>query len=130
VKLTEFIEKAADERVHPRFVRYLSSEGIIDGPDLSRGRANASYSEADLHGVVSFLHLRDLGFSLTQVKEIFKADRGETIPVEIGQGLTLHVDLARLDRAQSAADAAERVSQVLSEILSAMNDKGNDDAAA
>jgi len=128
VKITELVERAGGGQVTARFIRFLIAEGIIDPP--SGGRANADYGEAHLQGVVNYLRLRELGFSLTQVKEIFKSGRGETVPVEIAPGLSLHIDLARLDRAISPADAARRVHHVLFQMLATLNNEGKDDADA
>jgi DNA-binding transcriptional MerR regulator len=124
MKLNELIEAAGHDKVTPRFVRFLISEGIIDPP--SGGRAHASYDEAHLRGILNYVRLRDRGFSLTQVKEIVRSERGETVPIEVAPGLSLHLDLARLDRSLSPADAVARISQILSEILETLKVKGAD----
>ena len=130
LKLLELIEAAGGPPATPRFVRFLISEGVIRPP--SGGRAHADYDTEHLRGIVTYLRLRDLGFSLTQVREILKSERGETVPVELAAGVVLHVDLARLDRGMSPAAAAERAHLVLSELLTTLDAEGkanNDDAA-
>lgn len=124
MKITELIEQAGGGQVTARFIRFLISEGIIDPP--TGGRARADYNEAHVRGVVNYLRLRELGLSLRQVKEIFRSERGETIPFEIASGLSLHVDLGRLERSTMPAEVAERVRQILTEILAALSVKGND----
>jgi DNA-binding transcriptional MerR regulator len=127
LKLIELIEAAGGASVTPRFVRFLISEGVIGPP--SGGRAHASYDAEHLRGIVHYVRLRDLGFSLTQIREILKAERGETVPVELVPGVVLHIDLARLDRTTSAAAVAERTHRVLAELLTSVNTGGkrNDD---
>jgi DNA-binding transcriptional MerR regulator len=122
MRLTELIEAAGHPQVTARFVRFLISEGIIDPP--SGGRAHASYSERHLRDILNYVRLRDLGFSLTQVREIVRSARGETVPIEVAPGLSLHLDLARLDRSLSPADAAARVRQILSELLETLTANG------
>ncbi|MBV9251466.1 MAG: MerR family transcriptional regulator [Acetobacteraceae bacterium] len=117
------VEAAGCPEVTPRFVRFLISEGIINPP--SGGRAHADYGEAHLRGILTYLRLRGLGFSLTQVREIFRSGSGETVPIEIAPGLSLHVDLKRLNRTLSPAEAAERVSRVLAELLETLNADGD-----
>ena len=126
MRLTELVEAAGGGQVTPRFVRFLIAEGILDPP--SGGRAHANYGDAHLRGVLTYVRLRDLGFSLAQVKEIFKAGRGETVPIELAPGLVLHVDLARLDRSLSPAAVAERTRHVLSELLATLTVGGKSDA--
>lgn len=121
--MTELIEAAGDGQVTPRFVRFLIAEGVIGPP--SGGRAHAEYSHEHLRGILSYLRLRRLGFSLTQVKEIFKSKRGETLPVEVAPGVALHIDLVRLNRDLSPAEVAARVDRALAEILDALHANGD-----
>jgi hypothetical protein len=46
------------------------------------------------------------------------------VPIEVAPGLSLHLDLARLDRSLSPADAAARVRQILSELLETLTANG------
>jgi DNA-binding transcriptional MerR regulator len=128
VKLAELVEAAGGGQVTARFVRFLIAEGIIDPP--SGGRAHADYGETHLRGIVEYLRLRELGFSLTQVKVIFRSQRAETVPVELAPGVSLHIDLANLDRGTSPAEVAERARRILSEILASLDSKGKNDADA
>ena len=125
MKLTDLIEAAGREQVTPRFVRFLIAEGVLDPP--LGGRARAEYGAAHLRGIVNYLRLRELGFSLTQVKQIVRAERGETVPVTLAPGLSLHVDLARLDPGLSAREAAGRAYRVLSDILATLRAAPGDD---
>jgi DNA-binding transcriptional MerR regulator len=126
--LTELIEAAGGGQVTPRFVRFLIAEGVLDPP--SGGRAHADYGEAHLRGVLNYIRLRDLGFSQPQIKELFRSQRGETVPVELAPGLTLHVNLARLDRTLSPDAIANRTRKVLADLLATVNAEGNHDADA
>ncbi len=126
MKLTELIEAAGGGQVTPRFVRFLITEGVIPAP--TGGRAHACYGDAHLWGLKEYIRLRELGFSLTQVKEVFKAGRGETLPVDLAPGLSLHVDLARLDRNVVPADIGRAAARALSELLATLKTEGKRDA--
>ena len=137
MKLTELIvaagaavgaetEAAGRDQVTPRFVRFLIAEGVLDPP--TGGRAHADYGEAHLRGILTYLRLRNLGFSLAQVRDIVRSARGETVPIPLAPGLSLHIDLSRLDRGLSPAEVAARAGRIVSELLSTLNAEGTPDA--
>ena len=130
VKLTELIEAVGSERVDGRLIRYLYTEGVIARPDLSRGRTNASYDEDHVRQIQDYLRLSDLGFSLTQMRSLFKSGRGETVPFELAPGITLQVDLSVNDGSMSADEIAERARQILASLFQSLAHKGNDDVEA
>ena len=128
VRLTDLIAAAGGGQVTPRFVRFLIAEGILDPP--GGGRAHAEYGDAHLRGVVTYIRLRNLGFTLTQVKRIVRSQLGETVPLELAPGVTLHVDLARLDRTLSPDEVAGRTRGILTELLATLNAEGDQNADA
>ncbi len=113
--MNELIAAAGDGQVTARFVRFLVSEGVIPPP--TGGRAHAAYDERHLHGVVNYGRLRKLGFSPAQVKSILRSKQGETVPLALAPGLSLHVDLAALDTGIDPAAVAQRVEETLSKLL-------------
>ncbi|MEI7609058.1 MAG: VIT domain-containing protein [Rhodospirillaceae bacterium] len=56
-----------EERVNPRFVRYLTAQGIIPPPDGSK--RYATYDERHATGIRTYLSLRDAGLSKSAVAE-------------------------------------------------------------
>ena len=113
--MIELIERAEDKRVQPRFVRYLIAEGVIPPP--SGGRTNADYGDEHLKGIHNYLRLRDLKFSASQAKQIIRSRLGKTVPIELADGVSLHVDLARFDPDLSPADVSARAVEALTELL-------------
>ncbi len=128
LKLTELIAAGGGGQVTPRFVRFLISEGVIPPP--TGGRAHADYGEAHLRGIVSYLRLRRLGFSLAQSKEIILTGREATLPVRLAPGLALHVDFAEFARDASLSDLVERFREAVATIRDALPHEGEDDAHA
>jgi DNA-binding transcriptional MerR regulator len=116
--MNELIAAAGDGQVTARFVRFLISEGVIPSP--TGGRAHAAYDERHLYGVVNYARLRRLGLSPAQVKSVLRAARGETVPLAIAPGLSLHVDFGSLDRAVDPASVARRVEEILSELMASI----------
>jgi len=95
VNMTELIGAVRDERVTPRFVRFLIAEGAIHGP--SGGRANAEYGEDHVQGIRRYLRMRDLGLSAERTKEIVAGAWTAEIPVPIAPGLTLLIHPSKLE---------------------------------
>ena len=69
MNLSELINALGEteERVNPRFVRYLTAQGIIPPPDGSK--RYASYGERHATGIRTYLSLRDAGLSKSAVAE-------------------------------------------------------------
>jgi MerR family transcriptional regulator, copper efflux regulator len=111
VTMVELLAVLRDERVTPRFVRFLIAEGVIPGP--RGGRANADYGEDHLTGIRRYLQLRDLGLSASRTKEIVAGSATGGIPVPIVPGLTLIVDPEKLAAPPPPAELARRVAEAL-----------------
>lgn len=61
MQLSDLIEKAADARVTPRFVRYLIAENVLSPPNgNSRG---ARYNDEHLQKTLGYLRCRDAGLT-------------------------------------------------------------------
>ena len=118
MNMKELIEAAGGGQVTARFVRFLISEGVIPPP--AGGRAHATYDERHLHGVVNYGRLRRLGLSPAQVKSVLRAAQGQTVPLELAPGLSLHVDLGALDAEIDPASVARRVEEILSELKTSL----------
>jgi hypothetical protein len=92
--MAELLAAARDERVTPRFVRFLIAEGVIPAP--RGGRARADYGDDHVAGIRRYLDLRDLGLSASRTKEVVAGTADGGIPVPIAKGLTLIVDQEKL----------------------------------
>jgi len=128
MNMSELIEAAGGGQVTARFVRFLISEGVIPAP--TGGRAHASYDADHLHGIISYVRLRGLGLSPAQVKSILQSSRGETVPLTIAPGVSLHIDLRSFDLKTDITQVGRRVEEALANFIIAMNQKGHDHADA
>ncbi|MXP66151.1 hypothetical protein E0493_22750 [Roseomonas sp. M0104] len=110
----------APERVTPRFVRFLISQGVIDGPGGSR--AQPAYSEAQAQGILDYLRLRDLGVPLEEARAILRGAPAGRFKAALGPGLLLIVDPASLGPSPDPQAAAAQLIQTLETLLSARKD--------
>jgi hypothetical protein len=117
--MAELIKAVGDERVNPRFVRFLIAEGAIPGP--SGGRANAEYEERHADGIRRYLSMRDLGLSAERTKEIVAGFVAGEIPVPIAPGLTLLIHPSRLSQVPNTKAVAAEITRAIQLI------KGKDD---
>jgi MerR family copper efflux transcriptional regulator len=111
VNMTELLAAAGDERVTPRFVRFLVAEGVIPSP--RGGRANADYGDDHVGGIRRYLRLRDLGLSASRVKGIVAGSAAGEIPVPIAPGLTLMVDPGKLAAPPSSEAIAAGIAEAV-----------------
>jgi len=96
-----------------RQVRYLIAEGFIPPP--RGGRANADYGEDHVAAINRYARLRDLGFPPAAIKLLLQAREGAPIPV--APGITLVVDPAVIGSGADVAPLAERIVELLNELL-------------
>ncbi len=109
--MSELLAVANDERVTPRFVRFLIAEGVIPGPRA--GRSNADYGADHVSGIRRYLELRDLGLTASRAKEVVSGAAAGGIPVPIGPGLTLIVDPQKLSAQARPEDIAAKIADAL-----------------
>ena len=109
--MAELAAAARDERVTPRFVRFLIAEGVIPPP--RGGRAHADYGDDHIAGIRRYLELRDLGLSAARTKEIVAGTADGGIPVSIAKGLTLIVDQDKIAGPLRPEEIAARVAAVV-----------------
>jgi MerR family transcriptional regulator, copper efflux regulator len=107
VNMTELLAAADDERVTPRFVRFLIAEGVIPAP--RGGRAHADYGDDHLAGIRRYLDLRDLGLSASRAKEIVAGTASGGIPIPIARGLTLIIDQEKIAHPLDSKRIADRI---------------------
>jgi DNA-binding transcriptional MerR regulator len=124
----ELIAAAGGGPVSARFVRFLVSEGVIPPP--TGGRAHAAYDERHLHGVVNYVRLRGLGLSPAQVKNVLRAAQGETVPLALAPGVSLHIDLAVIDPGIDPGSIGRLVEDNLRKILASIKTEGQSHADA
>lgn len=111
MNMTELLAVVKDERVTPRFVRFLIAEGVIPAP--RGGRANADYGDDHVSGVRRYLHLRDLGLSASRTKEIVAGSAAGGVPIPIAPGLTLIVDQEKITEPACPEKIAAKVAEAV-----------------
>jgi len=99
--------------VAERQVRYLISEGFVPPP--RGGRATADYGDDHVAAIRRYTRLRDLGFPPAAIKLLLQAREGAPFP--IAPGVTLVVDPDLLASGTPAGPLADRVRQLLIDIL-------------
>ncbi len=115
MKLPDLIAATRDDRVTPRFVRFLIAEKIIPSP--AGGRAHAEYGSVHLTGIARYLHLRDLGLSITAIKRLEEGEAPDAIAVNLAPGITLSVRPAELGTMPDVKDITSRIAVVLGDIM-------------
>jgi MerR family copper efflux transcriptional regulator len=99
--------------VPERQVRYLIAEGFVPPP--RGGRANADYGEDHVSAIRRYARLRELGFPPAAIKLLLDAREGAPFPV--APGVTLIVDPAILASGADVGPLAERIVNLLTELL-------------
>jgi DNA-binding transcriptional MerR regulator len=110
VKIRELTELTG---ITPRQVRYLIAEGLMPSP--SGGRATAEYGDGHVSAIRRYQRLRSLGFLPSAIKVLI--ERGAAIPLAVMPGITLQVDPEVLDRPIDTREVANRVGDVLHNLL-------------
>jgi DNA-binding transcriptional MerR regulator len=103
--------------VPERQVRYLIAEGFIPPP--RGGRAHADYGEDHVAAIHRYSRLRELGFPPAAIKLLLQANEGAPFP--IAAGITLVVDPALIGSSMDAAPLAERIIDLLNQLLKGTN---------
>jgi DNA-binding transcriptional MerR regulator len=116
MKLTDLIEAIADQRVTPRFVRFLIAEGVIPPP--TGGRAHAEYASEHVEGIARYLRLRDLGLSVAAIKRLDESAALDAVAVELAPGLTLAIRTGELLVPFDPTELAARIIAVIADITS------------
>jgi MerR family copper efflux transcriptional regulator len=96
-----------------RQVRYLIAEGFIPPP--RGGRANADYGEDHLTAIRRYIKLRELGFPPAAIKLLLQAREGA--PFAVAPGITLVVDPSLIGSGVQTAPLAERIIEILTDLL-------------
>ena len=117
MRLPELIAATCDERVTPRFVRFLVAEKVIPAP--AGGRAHANYGPFHLAGIQRYLRLRDLGLSVLAIKLLDQGESLEAVAVSLAPGITLSVRTADLTLIPDARTLARRITLALADITRA-----------
>lgn len=90
MELDALIAAVGDERLNPRFVRFLISEGILPPPGGSRTRPD--YGADHERRCRAYFFLRDHGFSVEQIRLLAAGDAEGAYPVAIAPGVILHLN--------------------------------------
>ena len=109
--MAELLRVMNDERVTPRFVRFLIAEAVIPPP--RGGRAHAEYGEDHFGGIRRYLRLRELGLSASRVKEIVANSAAGGVPVPLMPGLTLIIDQEKLNGSPDPSEISARIAEAL-----------------
>ena len=115
MKLVDLIEVDADDRVTPRFVRFLIAQHVIPPP--SGGRTYAEYGPVHLAGIRRYLRLRDLGLSIAAIKRLDEGEAPEAVAMELAPGLTLSIRPAELAALPDAAALGARIAEAVADII-------------
>lgn len=108
-----------------RQIRYMIAEGFVPPPE--GGRAYADYGEDHVTAIRRYTVLRQQGLPPQAIRVLLAS--GMSVPFPVAPGIALHVDPQLLGVSMDAEALADRIRQVLSEVLMEPNDASHPLAA-